>query len=112
TARRRLAIEAAHPHRVVRGRHDLRHRLGFGRVLFEVGELQLELLDDGTALRRLTESLVPQLGDQELHLLDQQRPRMHFRFGREPRRALGEQHRLQGRDVVREGGIGGVHTAD
>ena len=56
-------------------RCHLRRRLGLGRVLFEVGELQLELLEERAALRGLAEPLVAQLGDRELQLLDQQRRR-------------------------------------
>ena len=42
-------------------------------VLFQLGKLQLELLEQRAALRGLPEPLVPQLGDRELELLDQQR---------------------------------------
>ena len=55
-----------------RRRHP-RRRLGLRGVLFQVGELKLELLEQRAALRGLAEPLVPQLGDRELELLDQQR---------------------------------------
>ena len=45
-ARRLLPLEAAHRRLIgIRGSRDLRRRLGFGRGLFQVGKLQLELLD-------------------------------------------------------------------
>jgi hypothetical protein len=82
-------------------------RLGFGSILFQIGELKLELFEDGAALGGLAVLLVAQLGDSELHLLDQQRPRLrlglrvprlHLRG--KARRIRGDQHRLQRRNVV------------
>ena len=82
-------------------------RLGFGRGLFQVGELQLELLDQRPAFRRLAKPLMAQFGDGKLQLRNLQRPRMrlclgaaHLRFRLDPRCALGDQHRLQRRNVV------------
>jgi hypothetical protein len=104
TARRPLALEAFYL--------DLRRsgcrgsqpglRLGFGSIRFQIGELKLELFEDGAALGGLAVLLVAQLGDGELHLLDQQRPRLrlglrvlrlHLRG--KARRIRGDQHRLQ-----------------
>ena len=57
-------------------------RLGFGfrSILFHVGERKLELFEDRAALGRLAVLLMAQLGDGELHLLDQQRAGARFRF--------------------------------
>ncbi|OAF19248.1 hypothetical protein AXW67_38005 [Bradyrhizobium neotropicale] len=46
----------------------------------QIGELQLELIQQRSALRGLPELLVPQLLDRELELLDQQCPRLGLRF--------------------------------
>jgi hypothetical protein len=58
----------------------------------------------GAAFGGLTEPLVAQLGDGELHLLDQQRTRL--RLG-----ALGKQHRLERLDVVGKG-VGAGHESN
>ena len=83
--------------------------------LFQVGELQLELLDQRPAFRRLAKPLMAQFGDGKLQLRNLQRPRMrlclgaaHLRFRLDPRCALGDQHRLQRRNVVGQG-IGSAH---
>ena len=110
-ARRLLPLEAAHLNSVGARylRHDLGRRFGFGRGLFQVGKLQFELLDQRAAFGRLSEPLVAQLGDDKLQLRNLERPRMrlcfraaHLRLRLDPRRAFGEQHRLQRRNVVGE----------
>ena len=53
-------------------RHALRRGLlGLRRILFQVGKLQLKLIEQRATLRGLSELLVPQLRDRELELLDQ-----------------------------------------
>ena len=72
-ARRLAPLERWHRRSCsARCRHPCR-RLGLRRILFQLGELQLELIEQRAALRGLPEPLVPQLGDRELQLLDQQR---------------------------------------
>jgi len=90
-------------------RRHLRRSFGFGGVLLHVGEPQLQLLEHRTPLRGLSEPLVPQLGDRELHLLDQQRPGTCLgleiaclRLCRQACRLRGNQHRLQALDIIRE----------
>jgi hypothetical protein len=78
---------------------DLRRRFGLGLVLLQLEQLQLELVEQRAALRRLAEPFVPQLGDLVLELLDQQRLVAHLGAMRLP---LGQQHRLQRLDVVGE----------
>ena len=111
TARRLFAFEPAHLDRIDarRLRRDLGRCFGFGGGLFQVGKLQLELLDQRAALGRLSEPLMPQLGDRELQLRNLERPRMRLcfstarlRFRLDPSRAFGDQHRLQRRNVVRQ----------
>ena len=84
-------------------------RLGFGRVLLEIGKLELKLLDQCAPLRGLTEPFMAQLGDGELQLLDHQRLRLRCRLGSRARRPLGQQHRLQRRDIIRQRIIGAHH---
>jgi len=108
-ARRLAPFECAHLNLLAccRGCRHLRHGLRFRRILFQVGQLQLELFEQCAPLRGLPKSLLPKLGDRELHLLDQQgaRPRfglrvlsLHLSFN--ARRVLGEKHCLQRLDVV------------
>ncbi len=78
---------------------DRRRRLGLGLVLLQLEQLQLELVEQRAALRRLAEPVVPQPGDLVLELLDQQRLVANFRAMRLP---LGQQHRLQCLDVIGE----------
>ena len=68
--------------------------LGLRGVLLQIGELQLELVQEGSALGGLSELLVPQLPDRELELLDQQCPRLCFCFRGQAGRTLSAQHRL------------------
>jgi hypothetical protein len=72
-ARRLAPLERRHCDLLARRRIGRDPRRGFGLrgILFHVGELQLELLKHGAAFRGLPKLLVPQLGDRELHLLDQ-----------------------------------------
>jgi hypothetical protein len=97
--RRLLAREAADRHLRDR-RSQLGRRHGLAGILFQGGQLQFKLLEQRAPLRRLPVTLVPQLGDEELELLDLQRPRARLRFRAHARRTLGKQHRLQRLDVV------------
>ena len=92
------------PHGLGRRLIARRLRLSLGLVLLELEQLQLELVEQRAALRRLAEPFVPQLGDLVLELLDQQRLVADLRAMRLP---LGQQHRLQRLDVVGERFSGG-----
>ena len=92
-------------HRNLVGCH-LRRGLGLRGVLLQIGKLQLELVQQCSALRGLSELLVPQLPDRELELLDQQCPRLRLRFRGQPGCSLGAQHRLQRDHIVGERIIG------
>jgi len=61
SARRLAALKRRHRDLVVRG--NLRRGLGLRGVLLEIGELQLELIQQCAALRGLSELLVSQLLD-------------------------------------------------
>ena len=93
-------------HRNLVGCGHLCCRLGLPGVLLEIGELQLELIQQRSALRGLSELLVPQLLDRQLELLDQQYPRLRLGFRHQPGRSLGTQHRLQRGHIVGERIIG------
>jgi hypothetical protein len=56
-----------------RSRGHLRRRLGLRRILLQIGELKLKLIEQHPAFRGLPEPLVPQLPDRVLELLDQER---------------------------------------
>jgi hypothetical protein len=85
---------------------DLGRRLGLALAFFQLDQLQLELIQQRAALRRLAEPLVPQLRYGVLQLLDLQRPLVRLRFRRPARRPLGQQHRLQRLDVFGKWVIG------
>jgi len=103
TARRLAPLKPAHrdPLACRRcGRH-LRRHLGRGGILLEIGQLQLELFERRATLRGLTELRMPQPGDGELQLLDQQRAilrlalrRGGLRLRRKQRLALREDDRV------------------
>jgi hypothetical protein len=99
-----------------RGRHLLRPRRRLGCILLEIGQLQLELLEHGAALGGLTEPRMPQLGNHELQLVDQQRAilRLALRGGGlclcgKQRLALREDNRLGSYQIGRERISGVVH---
>lgn len=99
----RLApLERRHRHALWRG--DLFRRLRLSLCLLQLEQLQLELIDQRVALRRLAEPLMLQLGDPVLELLDLQRLVANLRAIRLP---LGQQHCLQRLDVVRKRFSGG-----
>jgi len=54
----------------------------------QLRELQLELLEGGTALRGLAELLMTELGDRVLQLLDLQRAQLRLALRRQPRRTF------------------------
>src|SRR3984893_4357198 len=68
TARGLAPLERRH-----RNRLGHRRRFGLCNIFFQVGELQLKLIEQRATLRRLSELLVPQLLYRELELVDQQR---------------------------------------
>jgi hypothetical protein len=82
---------------------DLFCRLRLGLILLQREQLQLELVEQGSPLRRLPEPLMLQLGDPVLELIDPQRLVTKLGAMRLP---LGQQHRLQRLDVVGKGSIG------
>src|SRR5215218_3787454 len=86
---------------------DLQPRLRLGLIFLKLEQLQLELLQQRTALRRLPEPFMLQLGYPLLELLDAQG--LLAQLGAISL-ALGQQHRLQRFDVVRKRGID-AHTA-
>lgn len=101
-----------------RCRH-LRRRLLLGDGLLELGQLELELGNDlRPALGGLAVLLTARLGEQQLQALDLEPGAgdLSFsvlgpRFGRAPRRPLGEDHRMRGGEI---GGqrIGADHARD
>jgi len=103
-AGRLAALERGHRNLVGCGHY--RRSLRLCRVLLQIGELQLELVQQCAALGRLSELLMPQLPDRELELLDQQCPCLGFRLHGQAGRSLGTQHRLQGGHIVGERIIG------
>ena len=85
-----------------------RLRLGFGRHLvlgrglLELGQLELELVDEPSApLAGLTELLAPRLGQQQLQALDLEVGGGDQRLGLVPGAAFSQDHR------VRRGKVGG-----
>src|SRR5258706_156267 len=66
------------------------------RILFQVSELKLKLLQDGAALRRLPELCVAQLCDRELQLLDLQRVGLCFVLRRGSTRFRRDRSPLRG----------------
>jgi hypothetical protein len=72
TACRPPTFERCHSYLLAR-RHSchLRRRLGLRRIRFQIGQLQLELIEQGTTLRGLAEPIVLELPNRELELLDQ-----------------------------------------
>jgi hypothetical protein len=102
-----------------RGCCYLRRRLGLRGILFHVGKCEFELLKHRAPFRGLAKPLVAQLGDRELHLLDQQRPGACFGLGIlrphlcfDTRRVLGDQHRFKRLDVVWQRIKGERHDAN
>ena len=104
TARRLAPLERWH--RDLLGCRQLRRGLGLRRILFQVGKLQLKLIEQRATLRGLSELFVPQLLDRELELLDQQRPRLGFGFRGQAGRSLRAQHRLQRDHIIGERIVG------
>jgi hypothetical protein len=70
------------------------------RILLQIGQLKLELVEQRATFRGLPEPLVPHLPDRVLELLDQQRAVRRLALCHHPRRALGNQHRLQRRNII------------
>jgi len=112
TARRLAPFEGADLDLLARRRRggELSRSLGLRCILLHIGKLQLELLKHGAAFRGLPEPLVLELGDRELHLLDQQRTMAGFGFGvlrlclrNNQRLALRQDHRMRSRQIVRQG---------
>ena len=107
-ARRLLARQAVDLHRS----GDLGGGRCLGRRLFQIGELELELLDEpGGPLGRGAEARLAQLGDDELELLDLEHPGLRLGLRVEARGALDPQHRLQRLDVIGQRSGGDRHPA-
>src|SRR2546430_957226 len=108
TARRLAPFEGLHRYLVAR-RHGCRHprgRLGLRGILFQIGELQLELIEQPASLRGLSEPLMTKLPDRELELLDQQRAvlrlalrRGHSRLCRSQRLPLRDDEPMRTREI-------------
>src|SRR5262249_6108170 len=88
---------------------ELRYRLGLGRILLELGQLELELLEHRAAFRRLAVLLVLELGDLVLQLLDLERARLRdalgcggLRLGDDQGLALRQNERVRGGKIGRE----------
>ena len=92
------------------GRRDLGLGLFLGLRLFQVLDRQFELLDEElAALRRLAKMLTARLGELQLQPLDLERADLGFALRLAQRRlflgqllALGEDHRVRARQIVRE----------
>jgi hypothetical protein len=104
----RLApLERLHRHALRHG--DLFRRLRLDLILLELEQLQLELVQQGTPLRRLPEPIVLQLDDPVLELLDLQLAQLGQPLRNLPGRPLGQHHRLQRLNVVgQRGGRGHI----
>jgi hypothetical protein len=74
--------------------------------------LKLKLFQKGAAFGGLAEPLVTQLGNDELHLLDQQRARLRLSLHDQAGGALGKQHRLERLDVVGQRLVGAGHESN
>ena len=79
------------------------------RIRLQIGQLQLELIEQRTAFRGLAEPIVSELPDRELELLDQQRPvlclvlrRRGSQFSRTQGLALRDDQRMCTRKIGRE----------
>lgn len=91
-------------HGVGLDRGGLGGRLVFGDGLLELGQLQLELVDEpGAALARPAELLAPGFRQQQPQPLDLQPGAGHQRLGLQPCGALGEDHRVRRSKVTRQG---------
>src|SRR5262245_24069544 len=106
-ARRLPPLERRHLYPVARRGHP-GCRLRLRGILLQIGQLKLELIQQCAAFRGLAEPLVPQLPDRVFELLDQQRAVLRFTFRSEARRTLGNEHRLQRLDIIRQR-ISGAH---
>jgi hypothetical protein len=76
------------------------------RIRLQIGQLQLELIEQRTAFRGLAEPIVSELPDRELELLDQQCPvlclalrRRGSQFSRTQGLALGNDERMRARKI-------------
>ena len=89
-ARRLAPGKALHRHRLRIGWPGHIHRgLGLRAIFLELEQLQLQLVEQRAALRRLAEPLVPQPGDRKLQLLDLERTRLGFVLRRRGARLRG-----------------------
>ena len=93
-ASRPAPFERRHRHLLARRRGHLRRRLGLRGIRLQIGQLQLELIEQRTTLRGLAEPLVPELPDRELELLDQQRAVLRLALRR--RGSLSQPHSAPG----------------
>ena len=110
TASRPAPFERPHHHHLARrpGCH-LGHGLRLRRIRLQIGQLQLELVEQHTTFRGLAEPIVSELPDRELELLDQQRPALRLalcrrgsQFSRTQGLALGNDQRMRTRKISRK----------
>ena len=97
------------PRRACRRGYYLGRRVRLRRIRLQIGQLQLELVEQRTTFRGLAEPIVSELPDRELELLDQQRPvlRLALRhrgshFSRTRGLALGNDERMRARKIGRK----------
>ena len=92
---------------------DLRCHFVLGHGFLELGQLQLELIEQSlAALAGLTECRPPGLGEQELEPLDLERGRRHHGLSLLPGVPLRQDHRMRGGKVVRQDGRRVLHTTN
>jgi hypothetical protein len=72
------------------------------RILFQVGELQLKLIEQHSTFRGLSELLVLQLLDRVFELLDQQRAVLHLALGCKQRRPMRDDQRMRTGKISRQ----------
>jgi hypothetical protein len=108
TASRPAPLERRHHHLRRHGGH-LGRRVSLRRIRLQIGQLQLELIEQRTTFRGLAEPIVSKLPDRDLELLDQQRPvlclalrRRRSQFSRTEGLALGDDERMRARKIGRK----------
>ena len=100
-----MPFEGGHSHSGRSGGH-LGHGLRLRGIRLQIGQLQLELIEQRTTFRGLAEPIVSELRDRELELLDQQRPvlrlalrRRRSLFSRTQGLALRNDERMRARKI-------------
>ena len=91
-------------HRVSSSSDSFGGRLVLGRGFLELGQLELELVDEPLApLAGLPELLAPGFGEEQLQALDLQGGGGDHGLGLAPGAALGQDHRVRGGEIGRQG---------